>query len=368
MKLSRFVPFLGSVALITGLFASPREATAESLTWHDVAGFGVEGQGWHHDDLESPFDRLPAKAQDVVRGAVWNLSRQSAGLSFLFNTDATDFEIRYTLGSDRLALAHMPATGVSGIDLYALSGDEGWRWVAVSRPESGEVRFRVQGLDAGKRSYKAYLPLYNSVTRIEVGIPPGKVFEAVAPRLENPIVFYGTSITQGASASRPGMVHTAILERRLNRPIVNLGFSGNGKMEPELGALLAEIDAAVYVIDCLPNMTESDVDERAEDFVRSLRRARPDTPIVLVEDRTYADSWIRPAQKFRNQGSRSALVRAYDNLVSSGVGNLHYVEGDRLLGADGEATTDGSHPSDLGFMRQADAMEPLLKSLIGAEN
>src|SRR5205823_11246646 len=91
-----------------------------------------------------------------------------------------------------------------------------------------------------------------------------------------PVVFYGTSITQGGCASRPGMVHTAILGRRLDRPVINLGFSGNGKMEPELAALLAELDPAVYVLDCLPNLNAQEIRERVGPFVRTLRQARPE--------------------------------------------------------------------------------------------
>lgn len=355
---------LVSAITISGVFrVHAQQAAAADLVWHDVQDTGVEGQGWLPTDLVSPYDRLPIKAQDFVRGAVWNLSRHSTGQSIRFNTDATSFTIRYTLGSDQLAKPHMPATGVSGVDLYALD-DGKWKWVAVSKPTSKEVIFKVGPLDKGKRTFMAYLPLYNSISKIEIGIPAGNVFEPIKPRNEKPIVFYGTSITHGASASRPGMTHPAILGRRLNLPIVNLGFSGNGKMEPEVVALLAEIDAAVFIIDCLPNMTEDEVVDNAEPLVRKLREARPDTPIILVEDRTYTNAWIQKAKRLRHEGSRSALVRTYDTLIEAGFKDLHYLEGDYLLGGDSEATTDGSHPSDLGFMRQAVAFEKVIKSAL----
>ena len=347
-----------------GLHHASGQEPAAAVTWHNVREFGVEGQGWVLTDFEAPFDRLPAKAKDVVRGAVWGLSRHSAGMSFRFNTDAPGFTIRYSLGSDRLAMNHMPATGVSGIDLYALAPNGKWKWIEVARPGQTNVEFKVSGLDKGKRSYMAYLPLYNSVKHIDIGIPSGSVFEPIAPRTEKPIVFYGTSITHGACASRPGMTHVAILGRRLNRPVINLGFSGNGRMEPEVGALLAELDPAVYVIDCLPNMIESDVRENAKPLVEQLRQARPATPIILVEDRTYSNAWIQASKRLRHETSRSALVRAYDNLISEGYKNLYYISGDSLLGEDGEGTTDGSHPNDLGFMRQADAFEPVLKKVL----
>ncbi|MCB1206714.1 MAG: SGNH/GDSL hydrolase family protein [Verrucomicrobiae bacterium] len=342
------------------------EPPAPEIVWHDVADWGVEGQGWAPEDLKARYDRLPAKAEGVVRPPVWSLSRHSAGLLCRFNTDATTLMVRHTVGSDNVAMPHMPATGVSGVDLYALDGGK-WKWVEVSRPKSAETTHTVTGLDPGMRTWMAYLPLYNSTVKIEIGVPKGAVFQRIAPRKEKPVVFYGTSITHGASASRPGMPHPAILGRRLNKPVINLGFSGNGKMEPEVGALLTEIDAAVYVIDCLPNMVEAEVAERAEPLIRQLREARPDTPIVMVEDRTYANTWIMKAKRERHAGSRSAFVRAYDSLVKSGVKGLYYVEGEALLGDDTDGTTDGSHPNDLGFMRQADVLEPVLRKALGME-
>ena len=348
-------------------FANAQQAAkvdADKLVWHDVKYFGVEGQGWTKTDLESPYDRLPSKAQDFVRGAVWKLSRHSAGLNFRFNTDATQFTIRYTLGDAKLAMPHMPATGVSGMDLYALS-DGQWKWVEVARPTSQNVSFKVGPLDKGKRTYLAYLPLYNSVTKIEVGIPAGSVFEPITPRTEKPIVFYGTSITQGACASRPGLTHAAILSRRFDHPVVNLGFSGNGKMEAEVVALLAEIDASVFIIDCLPNMTGDEVAENTEPLVKKLREARPDTPIILVEDRTFTNAWVKAGKRLRHDANRTALVRTYDLLIEEGVKKLYYIEGENLLGGDSEGTTDGSHPNDLGGMRQANHFETVIKKALG---
>jgi lysophospholipase L1-like esterase len=136
-------------------------------------------------------------------------------------------------------------------------------------------------------------------------------------------------------------------------------------METEVGALLTEIDAAVYVIDCLPNMNSHEVEKRTEPLVKQLREARPDTPIILVEDRSFTNSWLFASRRKHHAASRAGLIRAFDRLVSSGVNNLYYLEGETLLGDDTEGATDGSHPNDLGFMRQADAFEPILKKALG---
>lgn len=356
--------FLLFAKALGGPAASEESQKEEALVWHDLNTWGVEGQGWATEDLKERYDRLPARAEGVVRDPVWSLSRHSAGISFRFTTDATEITLEYEVGSAELGMVNMPPTGKSGIDLYAY--DEGkWKWVDVTRPTGKITTHAISGLDPGMRSYMAYLPLYNSTQSVKIGVPPGAAFDPVAPRTEKPIVFYGTSITHGASASRPGMTHPAILGRRLDFPVVNLGFSGNGRMEPEVGALVAEIDAAVYIIDCLPNMDGKMVAERAEPLVRQIREIRPDTPIILVEDRTFTNAWIFKARRERHQENRAALIRAFDTLVSSNMKGLYFLEGGGLLGDDTEGATDGSHPNDLGFMRQADAFEPILREALG---
>jgi len=160
------------------------------------------------------------------------------------------------------------------------------------------------------------------------------------------------------------MCHPAILGRRLNLSVINLGFSGNGKMEPEVAQLLGELDPSVYIIDCLPNMNANLVTQRAEPLVRTLRKAHAQTPIVLVEDRSYSNAAFLPAKQKFHAANRAALRKAFDNLTGGGIKGLHYIPGDHLFGDDGEATVDGSHPTDLGFVCMADALEAILKSII----
>jgi hypothetical protein len=262
-----------------------QKSVTAGAVWHDVTTWGVEGRLWLKDERKRWFDRLPAKAEGKVTSNVWNLSRDSAGMMVRFKTDATTLFARYKLSKPLLGMPHMPATGVSGLDFYARDDDGKWKWVQVTKPAAQTVEAKViEGLRPGLRDYCAYLPLYNGIESLEIGVTEGAKFEGLAPRAEKPIIFYGTSITHGASASRPGMVHTAILGRRFDRPVGNLGFSGNGRMDAAVGELLAQEEAAVYVIDCLPNMQPADVTAKCEPLVKQLRAAHPKTPIVLVEE------------------------------------------------------------------------------------
>ena len=359
---------LGGVATVgitpTTIFAQQNVSkSAAEIDWYDVKQIGVEGKGWKN--TKRYFDRLPAKAEGIVREKVWNLSRHSAGMCMRFETNSPNIYVRYNLYLSRLSMSHMPATGVSGLDLYAKNAEGNDRWVAVVRPDNKQMNTPLaENLRSGKRQYTIYLPLYNGVDDFEVGVSSGQTFTPIAPRKEKPLLFYGTSIMHGACASRPGIAFPAILGRRLNRPTINLGFSGNGRMEAEVSDLLAEVDPCAYVIDCLPNMNNKTVSERAVPLVKRIRQTHPETPLLLVEDRSYTNSQFFPQRMAHHLESRKALRAAYATLKADGVKNVFYLNGEGLLGTDGEGATDGSHPNDLGMMRYADAYEPVLRAML----
>ncbi len=347
--LPTLVPMVAAVCLLL-LLPDASEAADPALTWVDAQTLTVEGKGW--TATEAPWDRLPAKAKGVVRPDVWWLSKDSAGLCVRFQTTADTVHVKWEV-TGGLAMPHMPATGVSGVDLYAKT-DGGWRFVGSGRPEAqaNEAIFYP-----GKAPELClYLPLYNATKSVQIGVAEGQTVTA-APVRGRPVVFYGTSITQGGCASRPGTAATSIVGRTLGVPIINLGFSGNGLSEPELADLLAELDASAYVLDALWNMSPEMVRDRIAPFVHKLRAAHPATPILLVEDSTIYGNV--PTAKGK------VLREVYAKLQAEGVGNLHFLSAEGMLGPDDEGTVDGCHPTDLGFMYQAKAfaaaLAPILK-------
>ena len=326
----------------------------------------MEGQGW--DDTETPYDRLPARAKGVVRDPVWELSQHSAGLCVRFATDTATIAARWKLRFENLAMDHMPATGVSGLDLYALDSGR-WRWAAVGRPAEfpDTEATLITDIPRQRRQFLLYLPLYNGVEQVAIGISEDAELLRVAPSADapsRPVCFYGTSITQGGCASRCGMAYPAILGRRLQRPSINLGFSGNGLAEPEMARFMAELGPAAYVLDPLPNMDAAAVAERIEPFVCILREQRPRTPIVLVGNISYENGWLVPGRRERESASNAALEAAYGRLVDAGVPGLHHMPGHLLFGPDALATVDGTHATDVGFLHIADALEPVLRTVL----
>lgn len=332
------------------------------MKWHNIKDWGVEGKGWN--DTVKYYDRLPRRAQKMVPDAVWNLSRSATGMSVQFETDASEIHAKWQLESDHVGELNFPAAACSGLDLYARTGKK-WRWVGAGHQiqSKSHKQCLIEGMKPVKRQFMLYLPLRNHVKKVEIGIPEGARFKGIRPRKQKPVIFYGTSILHGAYASHAGMVHSSILGRWLDRPVINLGFSGNGKMEKELAELIGEMKAQVYVLDCLPNMGTELVQERVEVFVRILRKLRPKTPIVMVEDRPHTNIWIKPESLKEQKRKWREHRKIFDKLKKDGLKDLYYIEGKSLFGDDSEGSLDSSHPSDLGYMRMAEALFPLLKKL-----
>ncbi len=362
----RFVIGMASLGLYPlagqALGANPDPKTAKEdpdgkTLWYDCKNMKIEGKGW--SDTEACYDRLPLKSKSVAPKMVWDLSKDSTGMCIRFTTDAKSINVRWspTLknGDVPYALPHMAATAVSGVDLYAKSKNEKWQFKGNGRPTASVSKAYFNTTPG--QEHLLYLPLYNGVSLLEIGIPKDRtISQPDAAALKKAIVFYGTSVTQGACASRPGMSSTAITGRKLDAPVINLGFSGSGKMEIEMAALLSELDPSIYVIDCLGNMTPEMLTERVEPFVKTLRTKHQDTPIVLVEDASLYN--VTPTVKGK------ILRSIYEKLVAQGMGNLYFLPNNNMLGDDGEATVDGAHLNDLGMMRLAEVFASFLAPIL----
>jgi hypothetical protein len=325
----------------------------ENIKYYGKEYFLVEGTSIPETEKESPYDRLPASYKEKVRPPVWDLSKNSAGISVRFSSNSTLIKVKWELLNDT-KMNHMAETGIKGIDLYCKVNGS-WKYVNTGRPTAKENEaLLVSTLTPAMREYRLFLPLYDGVTLLEVGIDSLSRIEKPAAEKHPPIVFYGTSITQGGCASRPGMAYSNIISRKLGVDCVNFGFSGNGRMEAPIAEIMAAMQASFYVIDCVPNMSAEEITKNVAPLVEILRVKNPKTPIVFVENVKYTLSFFEEKVDNDINEKNHALRTEYDKLVRKGIGNLVYIDNKGAVGDDNEFAVDGVHFTDLGFMRFAD--------------
>lgn len=375
--------------------ASPSQASAQ--VWHDAAQMHVFGKAV--EETYAPFVRFPEDINAQARKALKNLGQDAAGLYLQFRTDSPAIHVRWT-SVKQLTMSHMASVGSRGLDLYVRTA-KGWRYVGSARPDlknAETTRVLVKELDPGMKTFRLYLSLYDGISALGIGVEEGFAFEPEGAAFEPegfepagsafksegsvvdperraetrktretrkaPVVMYGTSILQGGCVSRPGMAATNILGRWLDREVVNLGFSGNALLDAEIAELMARVEnPAVFVLDNVPNDTPEMILERMEPFVKTLREAHPDVPIVFVEQAPYAHDFVSSASADRVQRKNEAQRTMYKRLKAAGYKKLYFVSGEKLIGTDGEATVDYVHQTDLGAMRYAEALYPILKKL-----
>ncbi|WP_288838402.1 SGNH/GDSL hydrolase family protein [uncultured Bacteroides sp.] len=331
----------------------------------------IRGRAWHNEQQRT-YARLPLKAKNLVNKAVWNLSQQSAGLSIAFYSNSPEIKIKYTVTGGR-SMAHMPATGVSGVDLYATDRNGRSRWCAAKYSLGDTLVYTYDGLtyeDASNKGYEytLFLPLYNSVSFLEIGVKDNASISFIPVSEEKPLVVYGTSIAQGACASRPGMAWINIINRTMEHPVVNLGFSGSGKLEKELFELLAETDAKLYIIDCMPNMiSPADTAVIAERILTGIKtlRTRNQAPVLLVEHSGYMNEYTSDRAEASYKASNRQLRKAYNTLMQQEP-DIYYLTKEEI-GLSMDAMVEGVHPSDLGMQQYADSYVKKIREILKEE-
>lgn len=357
--MKNFIAFLAvafAMAILSG------SASAQNVVYTDASVFPLYGK--ISEQTNERYERLPSSLEGVSREPVWYLGRHSAGLFIRFRSNSTSIHARWESTFNN-TMTHMTDTGTKGLDLYALVDGE-WRHVCSAQPQGKKSeRCIIANMDPVEREYMLYLSLYDGVKSLEIGVDEGSMLDLPAvnrPSREKPVVMYGTSILQGGCANRPGMAHTNIIGRRLDREVINLGFSGNALLDMEIAELMASVeDPGLYVLDYVPNASADAIDEVGEQFFRIIRDAHPEVPVVFIEDvifpHTIFDNKILEEVTKKNVAQK----RLFKKLKKSGEKRIYYISAEGMIGDDGEATVDAIHFTDLGAMRYVDHVLPVIK-------
>ena len=310
--------------------------------------------------------RLPESLLPKCSEGIQRLAYHLAGACIRFSTDADQFAVVWEL-TETANMPHFAASGQSGMEIFEET-DTGTRHVKNFIPAmDGRHGCRKKqsayiSLPGGMRHYVLYLPLYNGLTQLLLGFPPeAQIMPGRKPKVEKPIVFYGSSITQGGCASKAGSVYTTILCRRLDAPQVNLGFSGNAKGEESMAKYIASLPMSIFIMDYDHNAPMPEHLEKTHDpFFRIIRKAQPDLPIVFISRPDF------DANPKENDIRRRIIRKTYEHAIAAGDHHVIFVDGETLYGETDRdmCTVDGTHPNDLGFWRIAGILEIILRKAL----
>ncbi len=321
----------------------------------------VYGLPWFNED-KSALRRLPARLKDTFRPPVWHLAQDPSGGRIRFRTDSMTVGI--VAENPKFSnMHHMASVGENGFDIYV-----GRDYLASAWPdESGKItkEWRV-GRERKIRDITLYLPLYKAVTVQEMSLDADARLEPATPyAVQKPIVYYGSSITQGGCASNPGGSCQAILERRLNADFVNLGFSGNGLGEPALAEAISELTPSCIVLDFWGNPTAEQYAKALPPFVDVLRKKLPRVPI-LVTSPFYFPGEETSGEVARQLSDKRRSTREFvETRRKAGDRWIRFVDGLKMLNPQQTAgLVDGVHPNSLGFYFNAQGLEPFLRRAI----
>lgn len=339
------------------------------LTWHDPrqSPFHLAGFAWF--DTDHAYRRMPLHPPEPLPLAVDQLANNTAGGQIRFVTDSTQIAVRVQLAG-LAGMSHMTATGQCGFDAYI---EQAGRKVFYNTTKYDRTQQNYEYLLCDLEPGNLYnvtlnFPLLMGVNEVLVGLSPqARILPPPAYDSPKRVVIYGTSITQGGCASRPGMCYCNILSRRINLEFINLGFAGNGKGEPEVARAIATIrEPGLFMLDYEANATGLDgMKATLPRFIGILREAHPRTPILVVSRIPYSTEGFHGNARSDRLACRDFQRYTVDNLRTAGDRNIHFLDGSDLLGPDWqECTVDSVHPNDLGFVRMADRLTPVIEEIL----
>lgn len=314
-----------------------------------------------------PFTRIDTSTFHFGSKSIDSKCCQSTGLMVCFRTDSRNITAKWKTGGKNSG-SNMCAIGQKGIDLYINDGGE-WRFAGAGVPKMGTAPYEVHSSDLvrnmaeGEKECLLYLPLFDVVYDLELGVDEGCTISPMENPFRHKIVFQGSSITHGASATRPGMCYVALFGRRTGLYCINMGFSGDSKLQKEYAQYLAGVDADAFVFDAFSNPTAKEIHDRFDAFVDIIRAAHPDTPLVFLQtERREKRNFDVKFDAFEQAKQDAAREEVMDRMKTDK--NIWLIDSAGFLGDDGLGTADGTHPTDLGFMRWTDKMTPQLMKIL----
>lgn len=312
--------------------------------------YGLTGNGY----CRVPDCVLERMSKDLV-GLAW----QTSGGRIRFRTDSDELHVKMEVLNEP-SMPHMPSSGSSGLDFFEGVGTD-MRYIATRQPACGQKELEAEiALSKGEKTVTVYLPLYNGVRSLQCGIAQGASLSAPPPySREKPMVFYGSSITQGGCASRTSNSYCAMLARHFESDFINLGFSGNAKGELFMAEYIAGLEMSCFVLDYDHNAPDAaHLRETHLPFLQTILERQPKLPVLML---SRPDTKGSPAGNERRDIVRESYLWAKQRGF-----NVFFIDGAELFGNRDRdcCTVDGCHPNDLGFYRMAQTVEPVMAKVL----
>ena len=340
-------------------------AFAQKTVYHDAADLTVIGKAI---PTTKAFTRIDTSAYRFNDKVIDEYACHSTGLAVLFATDSPFIKAKWQT-SPANASENMTAIAQKGLDLYIRQDGE-WVFAGVGRPNmaegpeyaehSGTI---VKDMAPGRKECLLYLPLYDRLDSLFIGVEEGSYVEPVENPFRYRIVVKGSSVTHGLAASRPGMSYAARFGRNNGLYCFNLGFSGKSKLQKEYAEYLADVEADAFIFDAFSNPSAELIHENFDQFVDIIRAAHPDKPLIFMqterrESRNF-DTW---REDFEAKKQAAAEEEIRERMKTDK--HIYFLTSEDFLGHDHIATSDGSHPTDLGFTRMLDSIEPKILKIL----
>ena len=352
-------------------FLSQDLSGEEEIIWKNVLEepFSLEGLAWRKEN-QNPFYRTPERMGERLPEGMRELSHHTAGCCVRFRSDSPVIRLKAELEYS-CDMNHMPRCGSAGFDSYSrIEGEKGTFVFNTAMPPAPGLKLLEgvcgQNSEGEKREWILNLPLYGGVKSLMLGFEKGSgLFPPLPHKVEKPILFYGSSITQGACASRPGNAYSSFLCRKVDAPQINLGFSGSARGELFMAEMISELDLDCFVFDYDYNaVSPEELESTHEKFFRYIRNCHKELPVIFLS-RCSKGRQSHEERLHRNE----IIKRTYENALASGDKNVYFIEGRTLFeGEEPDACTiDGCHPTDLGFFRMYQKILPILKKALKKE-
>ncbi|WP_295767170.1 SGNH/GDSL hydrolase family protein [uncultured Mucilaginibacter sp.] len=358
--MNRLINFSCNVVLLLCLAFVSKAQQSIKLNYTNAHGLTMIGKA---EKSTMFFHRLDTSAHKSIPRVIRSLATNSAGLAISFTTNSSSISAKWCTSKQATA-NNMTGIAYEGMDLY-IKRDGRWQYAGVARPVSHDCSeaMIVENMMPGEKECLLFLPTYDEVLSLSVGVDQGAELRPGNNPFKKQILVYGSSIVQGASASRPGLAYPAKLSRESGYNFINLGFSGNAKLEASVADMIAAMPMDAIILDCVPNPSPEELLARTNYLISTIRRLHPKIPIVCIQ------SVAREKANFDTVvAARVALKDKYFkqevNKLQKQDKDLYLIEADGLLGKDQEGTTDGIHPNDLGFDRMLQKIKPRILEIL----